>query len=184
MLYGPPPRGPIDAILSPWSYNSLGTQLFVASYEASSTGTWPAAGLLILVPFWIPSPVTVTKVWWSVGGAAAGDIDVGVYDEAANLLVSAGTTAAAGLNTIQSADVTDTVLQRGRYYMGMCASSATMSVGRAAPAQAGVLQSWGCLEQTGITLPLSSGANPATFAKYTRTYIPQFGLVLGKAVGA
>jgi len=175
MLFAPELARPGEVIITPTTEQSLG----VAAYRASMTGwaaaAWPAANLVIFVPFYVPEPVTVTKLFAAIG-VASGNIDLGIYAEDGTRLVSKGTTAAAGATDLQVLDVTDTVLARGTYYMAMvCDTVTTLTVLSVAPA-AGILQAFGLLEQAGITMPLSTGASPATFAKYTRAYLPMMGV--------
>lgn len=173
---------PGELIISPWSQQSLGVEFTIMAILPTTAAVWPAAGLAIFVPFTLPEPMLVTKLWYSPG-VASGNCDLAIYDEAGNILVSSGSQVVAGSATVTPIDVTDTVIPRGRAYMAMCADTgATLTVNRAAPA-AGILQSFGLLEQAGITLPLSSGANPATFAKYTRAYVPLFGFQGYRTIG-
>lgn len=173
---------PGEIVISPWSIQSLGVQLWSMGLTTIAATAWPAAGLVIYYPFGLPEPITITKLWWSLN-AAAGNLDCAILDEAGNVLVSSGSTAAAGTDIPQTVDVTDTRIGRGRYYAGLVADTVTtLTIYRVSPA-AGIAQSLGLLEQTGVTLPLSTGANPATFAKYTRAYIPLFGLQGYRAVG-
>jgi hypothetical protein len=177
----PPLLGEVDqVIINPWSVNSLGTQLYAFNQTVPTAAAAPAANLLMLVPFWVPAPFTITKLYW-VMGAAAGTVDMGVYDESANLLLSAANPSASG--TFQVVDVTDTTIARGRYYMGLIGSTVTtLTFLKSAPA-AGVCQAMGMLQQASITLPLSTGASPATFAKYAQAYVPLFGLQGYRALG-
>lgn len=173
---------PGELIISAWSQQSLGVEFAMMAVLPSTAAVWPAAGLVIYVPFVVPEPMLVTKLWYSPG-VASGNIDLAINDESGNILVSAGTTAAAGSATVTPIDVTDTVIQRGRYYMAMVADTgATLTINRAAPA-AGILQSFGLLQQASVTLPLSTGASPATFAKYTQAYVPLFGLQGYRTIG-
>ena len=174
---------PGEITITPWSYQSLGVALFAAGTPLpSGAAAWPAAGAVIFVPFGVPEPVTITKLFYGIG-AAAGNIDMGVYDASGNLLVSAGTTAASGSTTLQVVDVTDTTIARGQYYLALVADTVTtLTIARAAPA-AGLAQSLGLLEQDSVTLPLSTGASPATFAKYTRAYVPVIGCQGYRALG-
>lgn len=169
--------------INPWSWQSLGQSLYLLAQTGPSAGAWPASGLVIFVPFTVPEPVTITKVWWAKG-AIAGNVDAGIYATDGTLLVSAGTTAvSAGANQVQVVDITDTTLGAGTYYMAMCAdTTTTLTIDRVSPA-AGICQGLGLLEQAGVTLPLSTGASPATFAVYTRAFIPRFGLQGYRAVG-
>lgn len=175
-------RGP-PVLIHSWSELALGGSMISAASVGQASAAWPAAGLVIYVPVTLTEPVLVTKVFWAFG-VPAGNVDAGVFDEAGNVLLSAGTTAVAGTNnTAQAVDVTDTVIGRGRYYLGMAADTVTtLTIARGALA-AGIYQSFGLLEQASVTLPLATGANPGTFAKYTRAYVPLFGIQGFRGVG-
>jgi hypothetical protein len=176
MSLTPPPSGRL-ANVTIWSgsMNSLGPAIFVPGVGNAAV---PAANVVMYVPFVTNSPLTVTRLWWWVS-AAAGNIDLGIFDDAGLKLVSTGTTLVAGSSVIQSVDVTDTVIPKGSYYFGLVASTVTtLTISRFDPA-AGIAQGLGCLEQTLGGLPLPSNA---TFAKYTRAYVPTCGLVAYRSI--
>jgi hypothetical protein len=177
VIYSAPALGRAGHLtITPWSYQSIGTELILAGQGSQGAAAWPSGGLVIFVPFWVPESMTVTQMFWSKG-AIAGNGDMGIYNESQVLLVSAGTTAvAASANISQVINITDTTLARGRYYMAICMDTVTtLTMLRAAP-EVGICQGLGLLQQAGVTLPLSTGASPATFAKAANAYIPHFGL--------
>lgn len=181
-MFTPPALAPPGEVtITPWSYQSLGPALQLLNVTVGAAA-WPAAGLAIFVPFWVPEASLVTKLFASIG-AAAGNIDLGIYAEDQTLLASAGSTAVTATNDLQVVDITDITLARGRYYMALCCDTVTTLTVLRSNVTAGVFQSIGVLEQASITLPLSTGASPATFAKYTRTYLPMFGLQLHRSFG-
>lgn len=173
---------PGGIVLTPWSHQSIGTSLFTTAQIAIAAAAWPAANLVIYVPFGVPEPVTITKVFYGIG-AAAGNIDMGIYQPDGTRLVSLGTTAAAGASTIQVGDIVDTTLARGVYYFALVADTVTTLTIQSRNPAAGIAQSLGLLEQASVTLPLSTNANPATFAKYTRAYVPLVGVQGYRTVG-
>lgn len=184
LAHGAPPlTRPPELVVSPFSYQSLGLPLMMVAAGGSSTAAaLPAANVVMFVPFYVPEAITITKLWWMVG-AAAGNIDCGIYDESANLIVSTGSTAVSGTNAQQTVDVSDTTIGRGRYYMAIVGDTVTtLTLYRGNPL-AGIAQAFGLLEQASVTLPLSTNASPATFAKYTRAYVPHFGLQAFRTVG-
>lgn len=175
---------PGEMFISPWAWQSLGAPMWAQALTLPSSNNYIAANVVCFYPFGLPEPAVVTKLYWVNGAAVAGNYDAGVYDEAGTLLVSTGSVAAASANAFQVTDVTDTTLARGRYYMAIVSdtSGATQTIISLVPA-AGILQSLGMLEQAGVTLPLATNASPATFAKYTRAFIPYTGALLYRAVG-
>jgi hypothetical protein len=180
VIYSPPLLARSDFLIGPLSSQSIGTAIWNMGQVTISTpgaAAWPTASMVLYTPFWVPESVTINRLLW-VNGAVAGNVDVGVYAEDGTLLVSAGSTAISGANVIQSVDVTDTGLRRGRYYTAMVADTVTtLTIGCYNPA-AGICQAVGMLQQASVTLPLSTNASPATFAKYTQAYIPML-FVLG-----
>lgn len=107
--------------ISPQHPLSLG----VAAYRLCGSGgltstAWPAANRAILIPFRLPKPATVYKATVGCGATAAGNFDVGVYDEAGNRLVSGGSTGKAAAAEV-NVDLTDTFLGQGFYYMALSA---------------------------------------------------------------
>lgn len=166
-------------VLSSLSLQSVGLEGIMVTGGGTGAAAWPAANLVIYVPFWLSEPLTVTKLWLAIG-APAGTIDVGIYDSVGNLLVSAGSTTVTASAALQVMDVTDTTLNRGNYYFGTVASTVTtLTIERYTPA-AGICQAFGLLEQTSAAPPLATNASPATFAKYTRANIPRVGLLANR----
>lgn len=143
-----------------------------------STTAWPSANLAIFVPVRIAVPCTAYKMAIGAGGTAAGNFDVGIYDQFGNRLVSSGATAK-GANTEHILDITDTRLPAGTFYLALAADGTNnyimvpTSTGTApAPAQksrmAGVLQM-----ATAYTLPAT-----ATFAPCSNSPIPAIAVYL------
>jgi len=183
--YAPPMLSrPGEITIHPWSMQSLGPQLILMGQLAAgiNNNAWPAAGLVMYIPFGIPEAVTVTKLWCGIG-SASGNVDMGVYAADGTLLVSAGTTLVAGSSALQVLDVTDTMLSRGVYYVALVFSSTSSAVSISWSPAAGILQSLGLLEQASVTLPLATNASPATFAKFTRTVLPFCGVQGYRTVG-
>jgi hypothetical protein len=176
--YFPPERGrPGDITITPWSYQSLGTPLRVMAQGAPATQNYVTASLVVYVPFWIPEAVTFTKMFIVNGAAVAGNFDVGIYAADGTRLVSSGSVAQAGITQAQPIDITDTTCARGQYYMAIVSdtSGVTQKIVSVLPA-AGIPQSLGLLQQASVTIPLSTNASPATFAKYASAFIPLFGV--------
>ena len=185
MTFAPPMLArPGEIVITPYSLQSIGVTMLVGGGGGAASANWIAANVVIFIPFRVIEAITITKLFWSNGAAVAGNLDAGIYDTSSNLLVSTGTTAQAGTTNAQVVDVTDTTIGRGVYYMALVSdtSGATQKINSVAPA-AGLCQSYGLLEQAGVTLPLATNASPATFAKYTRAFIPYFGLQAYRAVG-
>lgn len=152
--------------LSTTGPNSLAGQACASVALVGGVGVWPAANRAIYVPVQVDVPVTVVKMAFQVS-VQSGNYDVGIYDEHANRLVSMGSTAmpAAG---IAIADIADTVLMPGIYFLAMCVDNITASVARVAMTGT-VQQVCGVQQQAvgAVTLP-----DPATFANPASSYLP------------
>jgi hypothetical protein len=96
-----------------------------------SSGQWEAADRCVYLPILVQSTCVARRLWWANGAtvSASYNIDCGIYRDAGHkpgtLLVSAGSTAQGTASTVQFADVTDTLLAPGRYWLGMGSSSAS-----------------------------------------------------------
>jgi hypothetical protein len=131
MSVGYPITSPNAApILSPVSLYSIGVELAAIAQAAPASAVWPTANLAILIPVALPHRVLATKLWWYNGATVAGNVDCGVYTADGRLVISSGSTAQAGANTIQEVDITDTWISHGRYYLALSLSSTTATVFR------------------------------------------------------
>lgn len=96
--------------------------------SGGATAAWPSANRALFVPFRVPYPVVVDKLAWGSGATSGGNVDIGIYDEALNRLVSTGAVAR-GANVGVITDVTDTPLKPGLYWLAMSVSTTnTMAV--------------------------------------------------------
>jgi hypothetical protein len=147
----------------------------IAQLRMSSSGStpasvvWPAANQALYVPFTVSDRVTFTRAHWYNGATASGNVDVGIYNEAAARLCSTGAVAQGTINVVQTAAFTASVaLNPGRYYMAMSCSSATATMFASSasllPIMAGMYQ-----QATAHVLPAT-----ATFATWTSTMQPLF----------
>lgn len=161
--------------ISPGHHNSMGIELGGSSgvLNAGAAAAWPASNLALFIPFKIGFPYLVNQVLW-VNGTTVGTnhVDVGVFDSQGNKLVSTGSTLTAGVSVFQSVNVTDTILERGIYYMAMAMDGTTDTIQRTASPLLPLLRSWGMYAQsTAFPLPAA-----ATFAVLANAYLPQFAI--------
>jgi hypothetical protein len=165
-----PSRKPALVTITPWSSQSLGVPLVMCGQGAPASQNYVTANLAVYIPFWVPVPMTILKMGWGNGSAAAGNLCAGIYKPDGTRLVTTGSTAQSGTATLQVVDVTDTFLMRGLYYLALNSdtSAATQKVIAVLPA-AGIAQSLGLLQQAvgAVALP-----DPATFAKYASAFVP------------
>ncbi len=173
MIHFPaPPVLGNTVIIQPTSLASIGYSLRQWSAFSYASTAHPAANLAIYVPFVLAAPMNIQSVFWVNGLTTGSNCDVGIYNEDATKIVSLGSTGrGAASSVITTTTLTDTVVGRGRYYMGfLCDGTANMQA--VAPA-AGLCAAMGVLEQAVGAANLPS---PATFTVTTRAYIPYFGL--------
>lgn len=135
-------------------------------------GAWPSANLAIYVPIVVPELSTIFQIAWHNGAVnAAANVDVGLYDEAGNALVTLGNTPQSGANAIQVGNIADTLVKPGRYFVAMvCSTTATATFRRFnanPPLQ--FLRACG-LQQQATSSPLPTVA--ATFANPGFPYLP------------
>ena len=100
--------------------------------------------------------------------------EIGVYTTAGTRLFTTATTVATASDTVNSSGMTDYVLDEGTYYLAFGCDGTRNFIATALAL--GIYQSAGIMEETGLTgaaLP-----STATFAVYTRAYLPLFGLNL------
>lgn len=160
-------------VITSLTRDSIGVELAgITSSFSSSAATWPTANKAFYLPFRLAYPVIATKMFW-LNGATVGTnaVDVGIYDQAGNRLVSIGSTTTSGASTVQTVDITDTTLNPGLYYMAMAVNGTTDTSFRTAPT-APMSRMLGIYEQTSaFALPAT-----ATFAVATAAHIPFIGI--------
>lgn len=147
---------------------------FLLGTTAAASAAYPAANLAIYVPTWIEHPMVVYETWVETGTLTTSNtIQIGLYDTAGNKVFStADQTITTASDTVNSSGLTDVLVPAGSYYLAFACSGTRNFLATALAA--GIYQSIGCLEQTGLTG--STLPTTATFAVYTRAYLPLFGL--------
>lgn len=147
---------------------------FLPGTTTAASAAYPAANLAVYVPTWIEHPMVVYEVWLETGTLTTSNtVEVGLYTTAgAKVFASADITVTTASDTVNSSSMTDVLVPAGSYYLAFACNSTRNFVGTALAA--GLYQAMGCMEQTGLTgstLPAT-----ATFAAYTRAFLPLFGL--------
>lgn len=164
------PLNPVGSI-SPFDLVSPTGGMLACAPGASRavSATWGAANRAIYVPVVVPCRVTACQMAWANGAAVSGNVDAGIYDVTGVRLVSTGSTAQAGTTALQVADITDTVLTPGVYFLALAVDNTTATISRL-PTNTGALQGCGVQQQdTAFTLPAT-----ATFAAPTVATLPVF----------
>jgi hypothetical protein len=125
-----------------------------------TSAAWLVANTAWHYPLYIDRPGLVTKFFTLNGAAAAGNMDIGLYDRNYNLIVAKGSTAQAGTNVIQEYDVTDFWINRGVYFLGLVNNGTTGAIFRSGVGNASFLSVMGVTMQA-TAFPLPSTATPA-----------------------
>lgn len=123
----PVPRFPPLGVISPFHPESLGGNMSkqVPIYLTGIASAAIVQDQIYYYPFRLHEVATVRKMSYAVGATSSGNVDIGIYDAQKNLIVSSGSTAQGTINVIQEVEITDTVLQPGKYFMAITFSSAT-----------------------------------------------------------
>ena len=143
---------PTSQLISPYSYESIGQQIFAVSNAGIASATC-TANLACYVPFSLVEKRTALKMWVYNGSTASGNIDVGIYRADGTKLVTMGPTAQSGTSDLQVLDITDTDLPPGeQLYMAFAASAGTTTVFRmTGSAQTSQIAACGVMEQSGLS---------------------------------
>lgn len=167
----------LPSVISPHGGNSVGAG--VGSMGAiNGTTNWPSANRAYYFPFRIPGAFMINQFFWINGSVVAGNVDAGVYSFDGRRIISTGAIAQSGVSVIQVANVTDTTIGGGLFYLAISLSSATGRLLKAAP---------GLQFQKIMGILQQDSANPlpatATFAVLTvAPHIPVFGITRGATI--
>lgn len=138
----------------------------LAYFGTYGSRPFPVANTAIFVPFTVDEPVTAYKMSMATGNTASGNLDLGIYDLYGTRLVSSGSFAQAGVS-INLADITDTLLNPGYYFMAGVADNLTATyLASATPIVP--LSALGVMEMASA-FPLPG---TATFTRVTGAYLP------------
>ena len=130
---------------------------WMAFQESPNTATaWGTQYRAIYVPIRVVDRCVVRKLGFASAAAAAGNVDVGLYDANGARLVSSGPTTKTGTG-VQVVDVADTTIGPGLYYIGLNNDTTTDTV-TALAGTAPVPAARGVLTETlgGVALPASA----------------------------
>ena len=135
----------------------------------NAAAAYPVVNKALFIPVLVDKIIIVKAMAVLNGATLNGNVDVGIYDEARNRIVSIGTgVAQAGVSAVQTFNITDTTLTPGLYYLAMATNSNTATYFRANGVIAESLRSCGMQEMaTAYALPTT-----ATFATPASTFVP------------
>lgn len=152
------PEGPLSGVGSAGSYSST---------------PFGSANQAQLVPIVLRYPIEVVRLFCVNAATVSGNIDIGIYDAVGRRIVSTGSIAQSGVNSVQSAGVGPIILGPGLFYTALTADNTTgefeaMQIKAAVWSTAGI----------GLLLAASAFPLPATvtFAASSFFWILNFGL--------
>ncbi len=165
-------------VISSVSFEAVGLPLVaVGGPTPFGSASWPAANLIIYVPFALKANYLCRQVWWANGTAVSGTIHVGVLSVGGTFFVD-GSAAQSGGSVAQAVTLgTPVLLTPGSYYMALTSSSSSSTFMRADPGTT-ICQFAGVAQQAG------SGGFPATatLASLASNYVPVFGIASASVI--
>lgn len=140
-MYRPPQSQPAPPMVSSWT---LGWGLVSEGTAGSppASATWESANRGVWNPVLVPVACVARRMWWANGStvSASYNVEAGIYTSVDYLpsakLVTTGSVAQGTASTIQFADITDTVLSPGMYWLYMSCSSASATFFRSSASTA------------------------------------------------
>lgn len=164
-------RRPPEVLSNGSLYHSIVQQHITTNSGPPAAGAWPSANLAIAQPFYVDVPKMAQRLWvWN--GTVSGNIDIGIYDEDFNLVISSGSIAHATANNFMNVDITDVTLGRGTFYVAMSLDNTTATINRSIAGIAAFQSSFGICQMASAH-PLPSLFVPATVGQ---SYVPIVGV--------
>lgn len=167
-----PPRAlPANALISPYSRNSLGTTISAFGQGmVPVSAAYVSANLRFYYPFTLWRGETLNKFWWANGGTVGtNNLQCAVYRDDLTLVLAGTSTLSATANVVQEDDVADTYLAPGHYYMSIACNGTTATLMRGSVATASIAQMMGFFSQASAfsppdpMVPANVGANSVIY---------------------
>jgi len=156
------------------SSSSIGVELGALQANTPSSQAWGTGSMARAIPFIIPAPIAVQKMFWYNGNNIAGNIDIGICTEYGILVGSAGSTPQIGANTLQEVALGNIILGTGKYYMILSSDSATAEF-TGFNLSVPLTKMLGCIQGTSA-FPLPPSIASVTITSVTVGMVPIFGL--------
>jgi hypothetical protein len=154
---------PFIGTLSRWSL-AHEARLAQAGVTVAS-GNWSSANQGLYVPFWLPWPYPVQRLWWVNGSAAGGNWDIGLYTINLSQIYASGSTAGSGNSVPQFVTPSaPLLLAPGRYFFGISHSATTANQATGSTSASATR-----LRMLGVTQEASALPLPATATPVART---------------
>ena len=113
---------PNPPAISPLSSESISCEISVTGLGFASfvTAFNPVTSTAYFIPFCLAQPASVTQLFCANGTTAQGSIDVGIYDEDGEYIISAGSTTQSGTSAIQAFTLSpNVIIGPGRFYLAI-----------------------------------------------------------------
>lgn len=115
---------PVTAAFTPMVISTLsrlaGSWCYRAAGQSAPVSSTTIANDAVYIPFWIPTTASFQSAYvYNGAGTLSGNVDIGVYSEAAVRLASTGATAVSGGSQIQRIAFGPLTLTPGRYYLAV-----------------------------------------------------------------
>lgn len=157
-----PNPGVTPLLISTWSRYTCGYQnRIISNLTVPAQRTW-VANLAVYIPFWLPFPYPLKRVFWANGGTVTtSNADVGVYSSDGARIYSTGSTALSGASVLQFGAAADALLNPGVYYLAYsCDNTTNRANGTVASLADGRI--WGLLQQSSA-FPLPATMTPVAW---------------------
>ncbi len=161
----------VPVLLSIGMASMVGNSARLSSFTAGSAA-WPAANRGYGIPFSLDKPYEVRRALLYNGATVSGNFDIGVLDRYGDRITSIGSTAQAGVSSIQQVAFGSPVtLDPGVYILALGINNTTATVFRTAT-PAALLSMAGMRQFDSFPIPATA---PALAAMAT-DYLPVFGI--------
>jgi hypothetical protein len=138
-------------------------QAYGLTSSSPVSATFESANRALYFPISVPTVCVAKRMWWA-NVSASYNVDAGIYRDngykPGARLASTGSTAQGTATEVQFADITDTVLTPGPYWLAFTCSSTSATFLRSSPNFSTVADAFYRFEEASA-LPLPATATPA-----------------------
>lgn len=155
---------PTPHMISAISRWGMGVEIAAYVPSALGSGITPTADRAQFTPILVPERATARKLFCHSGVTGTGNVEMALYTEDFKQIVTSGAIAKTAAAVLMELDITDTLLEAGRYYLGWVAHIGTdtfhgyfnATIGNMAGKASGVFEQ-------ASAMPLPATATPAAF---------------------
>jgi hypothetical protein len=177
-MYAPGYSDVVPSLVSSWTFG-LGMVSEGVAGSTAGSGTYESANRGVWFPLLVPATCTVRRMWWANGATvnASNNIEAGIYSDdglhkPSTKVITTGSVAQGTASQVQFADITDTILAPGVYWLYLSCSTTSATFFRSS-VQSAIYAPLVKMEQGSI----GPGSAPATAtpAKASSSNIYLFG---------